>query len=377
MRCAHLLFLLGLVGIVLLSAGCTVSEAADTPELSESQMGPVLTRVAQFRLERSEEHYVSIPISFAVVDDGSGDFLVSDGRLAKVIRFARDGSPVIVYGKDSSSPAFLNTWTVGAWDSTVAVADIVGQRVHTFHSRSHELTESRPYLGTLGVALAQPSPDVWIGSHYRGISREHPSGAILWNWSGDEVHIELPDEWFRYPAIEVHSGLNVVKRSEDLLVAFAALEAVVRVSLSGMVEDTLFLPVSRRRGVSQVALARNSLDTRGIVEHTSRMVLMDMDVDGNIVVVHQDAAYLSSGRLLVADMWVSLIDGSLERACVDGRLDVESIQTPNPYFRRDTLWVQTSRVSDGQARLEIAAYSVDTSGCDWLPLDTRPSWVLP
>lgn len=337
----------------------------------------MLSHIGQFRMKSTDEHYVSIPISFAIADDGSGDFVVSDGRLARAIRFARDGSPVASYGRESSSNVIVNAWTVGAWDSTVVLADIVGQRMHAFHSRSHELIESRPYVGAIGVALAQSRPDVWIGNHYRGASREHPSGSLVWTWNGDEIHMELPDEWFRYPAIEIHSGLNVVKRSEDLLVAFAALEAVVKVSISGTVEDTLFLPVRRRRGVSRVALADNALDTRGIVEHTSRMVLMDMDSDGNVVVVHQDARYLASGRLLVPGMWVSIIDGSLEYACVDGHLDVQSMQTPNPHFRRDTLWVQTSHVSEGQARLEIGAYALDTSDCEWLPMQGGQSWVLP
>lgn len=377
-RCALSdLFYVFLVGAVVPFTSCTTPESANRTSPEAPSDGPTVTQVDRVVLHQDDRHFITVPISFSILDDGSGDFVVSDGRLAKVIRFARNGSLVRAYDSGDFAGAIQNTWTVASWDSTLMIVDLVGQRMHHIHAGSGNLVRSEPFLGRIGVAVSHPNHEQWIGIHHRNPGGGQQDGVMLKDQvSGDTILLHLPDEWLRFPEMEIHSGLNVTGHGEGILMAFSAMEAILRLNDKREVVDTIALPRRHRRGVSRNILEKVGFNRREIVNNASRMVLLDRTSDGRIVVVHHDASYRTSGGLDV-DVWVSLLSEDLEHACVDSRLPIVSTQTPNVYFRQDTLWVQASQVVEGRPVLEAKAFLVDAIGCEWLPVVSTADYLLP
>ena len=367
-----------LVGTMMGFASCAAPGTSDSGISVDSPLGgPSLVEIDRILLSQDDRHFVTIPISFAVLDDGSGDFLVSDGRLVNVVRFARDGLPVRSYGATDFAGAIRNTWTVGTWDTTIMIADLLNQRIHHVHSESGELLRSEPFMGRIGVAVSQPRDEQWLGSHQAGASGRLLEGLLLQDLiGGNTIRLDLPEEWSRYPALEVHSGVNVVRSTEGMLVSLAAMEGILRLTEGGDTPDTIVVPRRNRRGVSRRTLEDVGFDRREVVNRTSRLVLMDRNSEGRIVLVHHDARYRTSGGLDVR-VWVSLLSEALDYACVDSPLAVPSTPTPNVYFRRDTLWAQGSRVVDGEAVLEVRAFLVDAADCEWLPVARTADLLLP
>jgi len=294
-----------------------------------------------------------------------------------VVRFDRRGEPQQSYGPDVSPIEFSHAWAVGATESAVYVGDLVKERVHVFDAVDGRLRASLPFEGVIGVTFPQPGSHLWLGTHDRGATRDDPHGATAWMVdTGERIPFELPEEMFLYPAVSIHSGLNVVEVGDSLLLGFVALESLLVASRDGRVLDTLQVPVRRRRGVSAATLARHPLDTDGVVNETSRLVLMDRTSGGDLVLVHFDSQYLDSGRL-ATEIRVSVLGRGLDAACVDGVIDVSSLQVPNPYFHADTLWIQTSEVAGGQPSLRVRGYTIDLRGCTWLPVGPAGSLTLP
>lgn len=359
------------VGVFL---ACSPNDGVSNHDTPPWDGGPVVRPVFSVPLVQTDSAQLTVPISLAL-DRASGDFLVSDGRDAQVLRYGRDGRATHVYG-GSRYAGILNTWTVAGTDGRVYVVDLTHSRVNVFDDSTASLQDSLPLRGSVGVALADPTPDLWIGLHYRGVSPEHPNGAAFWRPRDDRlVPLRLPAEYFRFPALSVHSGLNVVARADDFVASFAALEPLLRVGGEGEVLDTVFVPIRSRRGVRHNVLLKAGMDQAEVVNHASRTVLMDRTIEGELVVIHQDAEVLSSGRLRVK-MTVSLVSPLLDRACVDGGVPIESFQAPNPYFRQDTLWVQSDGVDQGEPWVRVTAFEIDRTTCRWLPTKRATGMVL-
>ena len=190
---------------VLLSAIACAGSERQGPRNQIWTGGPNAHSVYRIRLVQTDSAHVTVPISLAL-DRETGGFLISDGREARAFRFSRDGQLGASYG-GPDFPTVANTWTIAASQGRVYVVDLTNSRLHTFDAESQELLRSIPLRGSVGVAVAQPDPFLWIGTHFRGVSPDHPHGAELWRpHDGTVVAFGLPIEFFRYPAISVHSA---------------------------------------------------------------------------------------------------------------------------------------------------------------------------
>lgn len=338
--------------------------------------GPGFEAVASVTFLPRDSFVVTAPRSMAI-DRGNGDFLIAEPRFRHIVRFNREGTPVRLYSSRAVGEQIGHTSVVAALPSRVVVADMVKGRVHHLDARTAALIKSDVLPGSVGTGFSQPAPELWIGSHFRGATEASPQGVVLMSAEGgDRITLGLPREFFDLPGLKINSGVVVARRADDVIVGFSALEALLRIVPGQAVPDTLLVPVRARRGVRRGRLERHGGDTHELVNRASKLVLLDQTSAGEILLVHFDSEYLESGRLQTT-VYVSVVSADLQRACVDGRVDAPSLQMPNPYFSADTLWIQTAHVEQGKPRYAATAYVIDTSACEWLPIEATSSIILP
>ncbi len=186
------------------------------------------------------------------------------------------------------------------------------------------------------------------------------------------MNFELPDEFFRFPALKVHSGLNVLVRGDHVITNFAALEALLRINIAKRSVDTLFVPAPGRRGVSATRLEPYAMDLFGVIRNASRLVLIEENSGGEVILVHYDSHDLPHHQYST-EIFVSVLSPDLKSACPDGRLMVESLRIPNPHFSADTLWIQTDGVEGERPWIRVSGYVINTDGCEWESIEPAAS----
>jgi hypothetical protein len=140
--------------------------------------------------------------------------------------------------------------------------------------------------------------------------------------------------------------------------------------------DTLFVPAPGRRGVSAARLEPNAMDLFGVIRNASRLVLMDENSKGEVILVHYDSRDLPNHQYST-EIFLSVLSPDLKSACPDRRLLVESLRVPNPHFSADTLWIQTDVLEGDQPQIRVAGYVIDTDGCEWEAIEPAASMIRP
>jgi hypothetical protein len=357
---------------------CVQEEFVERPPPNPSwASGPQGTLVASMVLREDDSLHISFPGSFTL-DECSGDIFIADRRLPRVVRFTREGAPVRVYPRrDAQRLELLDAAAIAIADGTLFVADLVDERMVGFDLVTGTRVSSAELPGWVGVSFPQPKPELWVGMHFRGATREDPHGARVWRvGDGLRLDLPLPEEFFEFPSIKAHSGLNVIEHGGYLLLGYAALEPLLRMTMNGEVTDTLVVPALARRGVQKAALEKSKMDLLEVSLRASRMVLLDEGSDGNVVLVHFESEMSPLGKLTTGVL-VSVLTPDLRQACPDGRIFLASETIPNVHFASDTLWFQTTESEEGERYIRLSGYRLTTDHCEWLPVQRGSSLILP
>jgi hypothetical protein len=133
--------------------------------------------------------------------------------------------------------------------------------------------------------------------------------------------------------------------------------------------DTVEIPAVRRRGVP-----------RDLVDHY-RKPISDQDIAGlgsSLMALHEmpskevAAAYMDVSfvdNLTTAEAYVSVLSPDLKSACVDVPLHFGKDGRPTIAFRGDTVYTLEQRVQSATTSTTmIRSYVIDTSRCDWMPV---------
>lgn len=333
-------------------------------------------------LAEGDTLYVGDPFS-PVIDPFDGSIYVPDMFSNRVLRFARDGSPLRVYGRPGGGPGeFRATGVVFVLDdSTVAAQDQMSRRLNLYDRRTGAVGGTRGFQGLMGTGPPVVRGDsVWAAV----FDLDLRASVAVWDTRSDTVRYlgAIPAEYvesvqqgfWRFAASKHHGALAVSERW--ILRGWAGLDRLFELDRDGAVLDSVEIPAVRRRGVPPNI--RELLDVQRIglrqrIELAAYLRQLHRLPDGSFAFTHHEQRVLKLEPMpvLAADVYVGVLSPDLERACVDTKLHVSPDARPMETFRGDTLFLLDRRITEGE-RLEtwIVLYRIDTSRCDWLA--TRP-----
>ncbi len=363
--------------LLLWTIGCGPREDQDR---EGGPVGAMLIPVDSVLLPEVDTAYVGRPRGI-VVDPEDGSFYITDLFSSRVLRFARNGSLMRVYGGPGEGPGEFRT--AGATflldDSTLVVHDTRLQRLSIFDRRTGASRTSRhlPLLVGTSPAVVDES-GVWLPVADPGLSSS--SSIAHWILLSDSIAYigSMPAE-FR----ESIDGGNWIYANSLLQGVLAALgdtlvrgwmsrNELVLFSREGQVLDTVDLPVLRRRGVPEDIRYRFDVENIGFEERlelNSALIQLRATSDGRLMFTHHDRQVIDllPMPVMTADVWVGVVSSDLTRACVDARLPVSTDTRSMETFRGDTVFQLDRRIVDNRLESWVRMFLVDTSDCDWVP----------
>lgn len=139
--------------------------------------------------------------------------------------------------------------------------------------------------------------------------------------------------------------------------------------------DSLVVPRRLRRGVPVDLLEqwRGGLTRRepwtGAESYVSIPTRAARLSDGTIALVHYDPNFdVRASRPATADVWLTVVDRTFERACVDARLPMAEASLPSLAFRGDTVFVPEHAIANVRDVPALQAYTISAAECAWLPV---------
>jgi hypothetical protein len=180
----------------------------------------------------------------------------------------------------------------------------------------------------------------------------------------------LPAEYLSVPLLaESHPYASMLDLGSKVLVGFTGHHALFITRLDGTVIDTVEIPAVRRRGVPHdlVDHYRKPISDEDIAGLGSSLMALHQMPSKEIAAAYMDVSFVDN--LTTAEGYVSVLSADLKRACVDVPLHFAKDGRPTIAFRGDTLYALEQRVqSSTTSTTTIRSYVIDTSGCDWMPV---------
>lgn len=338
--------------------------ACSPQERDPGEAGPPLELVDSTRLAEADSLYVGRPTSLAL-DPQDGSLYVGDAFAERVIRFGRNGEPVRVYGSRGEGPGeFRGVGQILVMNSDVVVADVYHKVLNVFDRNTGEFRRSRSVEALLKRGVRDDGV-VWIGAQ----NPERNTGVVRWDLRADTLDyvVARPREYTESPHLAgIFTGASVAPWSDTLLVGFSGSNKLFLTSESGEVLDTIDIPTRRRRGVPDDVVRRLDEVSSSFPEMfslISALFHMHRLPNGDFALVHHDQEI--DGRLITADVYVSLLSRDRTRACVDIPVPVSKDAQPIPAFRGDTLFVMEQRVEEQSTSTIVKAYRIRGTSCEW------------
>lgn len=320
-------------------------------------------------LAESPEDYLVWPR--AVAPDGTGGYLVTDVRQARVLHFAGDGRFLQSYGREGEGPGEFRRADVAlpSGDDHVLILSSDPLVAQLFERNSGQYVERFPLLESPQSALLD-SRELWTsGPHY---PTESAVRRLELGIAEPEPIVELPDEYTRDgPVGGMFGGMPFVKWADTLMVGFQPLPYVIVANTAGAVLDRFEVPVADRRGApaSPDRLIEEALQS-GPYFHVFAILSSTLGVhrrtDGSFLVVHFD--YSGDEPPFNAEVFVTVIDADRTQACPDRRILLGDESAPAIGFEGDTVLVLEHLLRGTGVVAVLRRIAIETDDCDWVQL---------
>ncbi len=345
---------------------------------SADAAGPALVAIDSIRLPESDTLYIGNPYGL-VVDPFDGSFHISDIFSGRLLRFRRDGSLMLVYGRPGEGPGEFRGGPgvpMVLDDSTVAAQTTRSRRVNIFDRNT----------GVVNFpALAGITPPVVIGEDVwmTDFELQRETSVTRWRPATDEFASigGLPKEYVASLSTDNWSYASLFRIGSlayadgRFVQGWSGLDEMFVLNLRGEVVDTAAIPVARRKGVPADLRERIDIEHmpgREQLEGSSRLRQLFPRAGGGLLFTHHDqtALRMEPMPVLTAKTWVGILSPDFEKACVDTPVPRDFEIRPMETFRGDTLFVLDRRIDDSEKLHRILMYLVSDEGCDWL--STQP-----
>lgn len=305
---------------------------------------------------------------------GSDAIWVGDPQNGRVVRFARDGRALGTAGRKGEGPGEIEATgpLVPLDDGTVAVWDYGANKLLAYDGRDGAFEWEAPVREmAFPVQLQAVGDTLWFGV----VSLVDSTGAMrLVARQGEATkHAPFPAEYAAGLAYSFPYSI-ALRFGDTLLVGYAGHHRVFLHHDDGRV-DSLVVPDRVRRGVppdllEQLRSRRGRPDADVGPENLVSSLMRGARLsDGSVALVHYDVEF--DGRANEAarvDAWLTVLDPTFSRACVDATLPLAERALPSLAFRGDTLFVLEHVIDDVRALPVLRAHVISTRGCAWLPV---------
>lgn len=371
-----------LVGVALFALGLFLipgcgSESGE--RVTADAAGPTLTPVDSILLPEGDTLYIGNPWAL-VVDPFDGSFHISDIFSERLLRFRRDGSLMLAYGRPGEGPGEFRGGPGAPMvldDSTIAAQTTESRRVNVFDRNTGETIRVVDFPALSGITPpAVIGQDVWMTDfeiqRETSVTRWRPTTDDFTSMGGlpqEYVASVSSDNWsyaslFRIGSLAYADGRFVQ--------GWSGLDEMFVLNLRGEVVDTADIPVARRKGVP--ADLRERIDIERIpgrqqLEGSSQLRQLFPRPGGGFLFTHHDqtALRMEPMPVLTAKTWVGILSPDLSQACVDTLVPRDFDIRPMETFRGDTLFVLDRRIDDSEElQTWILMFLVSDEQCDWL-----------
>lgn len=362
-----------LVGVILLfaCADVPIGESADA-----SRRGPILQPLDSVTLAETPEVFVSRANDLELGSDGS--LYVSDVALGQVLHFSPDGQLRRALGSKGDGPGEFRSpgWMTIIGDSLLAVRDASHRRVEIFLVGTGEWLGGVPLPMRSSTGLAESDGSLLVGgidvagrSSFQRI--EIASATRDTSATTEGRHFgAVPADVHGSPLLADAFRLTNLAGSGGRVAQFFEVSNWMQLTdvRTGKV-DSIHWSLARRKGAPVGLLPRipndQALGMRA-VQHVSQPIEVSWRDENHVTVVSVDPD--RSVNRYKGVTFVSVLDVSRRRACVDAMVSVSADPPPAAAVRADTLVVlhQTSS-SAGEPATRISRYLISLDECDWIP----------
>ncbi len=303
-----------------------------------------------------------------VVVPADGSMFFPDNSSGQLIAFGRDGAFLGVAGRKGGGPGeFVGIGSFGlATDSLLFFDDNAGRRVNVYRLKDRRFVGSVPYEGYLAWLTASRH-DLILGLTAMGSRRTVAIGnkdsLLLAMHRGTQGtlmsrFVTTPPEYVTYPVLTEWNDTKVVGAADTLLVAFGGLSYVVRQAANADSQEVIEIPRCLRRGsppellnawfrrlptTAQEQLTLDAKTSRSI----SALLGMWRLSDGAVAIWYQDPWFENNYSVLKGVAFISILDKTLRRACVDARVETPGLERPRIAMHGDTLLVLDQVLAEG------------------------------
>lgn len=344
----------------------------------ESAAAGRLVRVDSVTLLESDTAYLGAPLHLTAAADGS--LFVSDGLQNYILQFSRTGALVRRFGRPGRGPGELGnplaTTLIG--DSVLVVAEWGNRRTSLFEVASGAFAGSVPHQG-LPFWMEARGDTVWMSNV------NIPRKTILASWKVGDDSVRylgrVPRSYEQAPALmDFHPYATLARSGDTMYVGLTGHQAILALRPDGTLVNSVDIPAVRRRGVPANIAQRFLRNPRGITNEevasmVSSLIALHRLPSGELAAVHLDVTL--DGKVITGDGFLSIVSADRTRACADTPIPLQKDGRPAVAFRGDTLIVLEQRVVSAQGAVSyVRRYRVDTSACEWMPLEPRPPLAL-
>ncbi len=348
------------------SSGCNSNSDA---KRMEHPLGPTVVALEHSIVVKEEDSaYIARPSFMAL--SPSGTFLVTDAYFDHIAVVERDGTLGAPIGRQGTGPGELEgaSFSFVLDDSTLVVWDSRNGTLNSFRLESGEFVEQVSNPGFPRDAAIMPD-GVWLGA----LNMSAGTGLVRWKVddASFDTFLKIPQSYAESgPLAGIFNGVMVEPDREHLLVTFAGSDTVQVVSLNGSVVDRFAIPRARRRGVPTDIVERmaTARDQPTLIGMLSSVRTLHQLPSGYLAILHYDIS--SDQQSIRAEAFISLLDRTSRRVCIDGEVPMGDESLPVPAFRGDTLFILDQKVDlqSSSARARIRSFLIDPTTCEWVAI---------
>lgn len=368
--------------VVVLALACRDSapshsgpDSSAQPRVAATTFGPVVTVVDSIVLQEASNSPMGGFTTFWGIS-AHGRILISDISNRRVMVFDRDGSALRTIGAGGSGPGEFEApaaLLTGLDDDQVGVLDFNRSRMLIFEVESgsfvREIVTPIQHIGTSTVR----DGETIVVAPVRGAAP-----LVRWNLSTDRFEplgTTNPSVIAGSQSVIMSSGVPGVVQHGDGWLLWEPGYGLSLYQADGSNPRPLTLPAARRRGEGRTMVQRQMdlIRDQKLEVTLSAAVGAGSLAGGNIVLASGDydliGEDLRSARPGNQRVYLTVLDATLEKACVDGLVPLESDVPVAPLFRGDTVSVLTRVVTDeGTVRSVVYRLLIDLDKCEWVPV---------
>jgi hypothetical protein len=294
-----------------------------------------------------------------------GSWYVTDGKGDRILHFSSAGTFLGSLGRHGQGPGEFEglgqVFELGM--DTIAATDWSLRRVSFFVHGQH--LDSMVTLPSQPMSATVRGNFVWFG----GVNPASMTAQLRWDRASGQIRAMIPvpaDFQEGSPLVGIFTGVVVVPWTDSILVTVGGYPWLRTYTPAGEPLDSFLVPVRLRRGVPLELAERlaKAPDFPAMFASASALPAAADIGDGWLALVYLDQDYDLQRGILNPRSFLTLVNRTSHRACVDVPIPASGDVTAWGAFGGDTLYMLDRRITDaGGLTTTITSYQLHPDSC--------------